>query len=107
MYLLSFYHKWEMVKGRAEYTAAVCLEDIPSDLPSNVMTAEIPATRVYTLRHIGDYLHLGNAWSTLYTMQRNKEINCKKGIHPFEVYVNSPLEVDSTDLITDIKFAIS
>lgn len=104
---LSIYHKWEMVKGRANYTAAIPVKSIPSDLDDNMMVGEIPATRVFTLRHKGDYLHLGNAWSTLYTMERNKEILCKKGIHPFEVYINSPKEVDSAALITEIKFPIA
>ena len=103
----SIYHKWEMVKGRANYTAAIPVKSIPSDLDDNIIVGEIPATRVFTLRHTGDYLHLGNAWSTLHSMIRNKEISCKKDIHPFEVYINSPKDVESSALITDIKFPIT
>jgi effector-binding domain-containing protein len=103
----SIYHKWELVKGRAQYTAAIPVKSIPDDLDDNMIVGEIPETRVYTLHHKGDYQHLGNAWSTLYAMERNKEIVCKKGIHPFEIYINSPKEVESSALITEIKFPIA
>ncbi len=102
----SIYHKWDMVKEQVEYTACVGVKSIPSNVPSNFIASEIPATKVYVMRHVGAYEHLGNAWSTLYTMQRNKEFKMLKGIHPFEMYVNNPQEVAVKDLITDIHFAI-
>lgn len=103
---MSIYHKWDMVKERCHYTAAIPVKSIPADIPDGMVEGEIPAIRVYTLRHTGDYLHVGNAWATLYTMERNKEFSCNKGIHPFEVYVNSPEEVDCSELITELKFPV-
>ena len=102
----SIYHKWDMVKKQVEYTAAIPVTEKPDSLPSYVEVGKMATTKVYTLRHVGAYQHLGNAWSTLYNMQRSKEIKCQKGIHPFEVYVNNPMEVAEKDLITDIHFAI-
>jgi len=102
----SIYHKWDMVNKRVVYTAGIPIKKIPENLPEGVNVSEIPATKVYTLRHVGSYDHLGNAWTTLYTMHRNKEIKLVKGIHPFESYVNTPGEVSGSELITDIRFAI-
>jgi DNA gyrase inhibitor GyrI len=102
----TIYHKWDMVKRSATYTSAVPVKQIPSDLPANFITGEIPAINVYTLRHVGSYEHVGNAWSTLYNMQRSKEIKCPRGIHPFEVYRNNPKEVEDKALITDINFPL-
>ena len=104
--VFSQYHKWNIVKQQVEYTSAVGVKEIPSNLSAGFVTGEIPSTSVYTLRHIGAYDHLGNAWSTLNSMQRNKEFKYNKKIHPFEVYVSNPSETDAKDLITDVNFAI-
>jgi len=103
---MSIYHKWDIVRKSVIYTAALPVKQVPSTLPEGFSSGKIPATSTYTMRHIGSYGHLGNAWSTLMMMQRNKEFKVVKGIHPFETYVNSPTEVAQSELITDIRFAI-
>jgi len=102
----SIYHKWDMVKDQVRYTAGVPVKNIPQDLPDTMVSGTIPATRVYTLRHTGPYLHLGNAWSALNSMHRNKEFKMNKKIDPFEVYINLPGEVSENELITDIHFPV-
>ncbi|MEM9022125.1 MAG: SRPBCC family protein [Bacteroidota bacterium] len=102
---LSIYHKWDMVKGQVEYTAGVQVNAHPSDLPDGVFAAAIPATPVHTVRHVGSYRHLGNAWSTQYNMMRAKAFKPNKKLHPFEMYGNKPGEVDEKELITDVHFA--
>ncbi len=104
--VFSIYHKWDMVKQAVEYTACVGVKEQQRNLPSGFQAGEIPATKVYTMRHVGAYDHLGNAWSTLFSMQRGKEFKGVKGIHPFEIYVNNPQDVAPKDLITDINFAV-
>lgn len=102
----SMYHKFDFVKGKASYTAGIPTTKIPTDLPSDFFMGKIPATKIYTVEHIGPYHHLGNAWTTIYTMHRNKEIKGRRGIHPFETYGNSPADTDPKDLITHINFAL-
>ncbi len=102
----SIYHKWDMVNQKASYTAGIPVKELPAEIPSEMSSGNIPATKVYTVRHIGPYKHLGNAWSTLYIMERNKEIKCDKSIHPFETYVNMPGEVPEEELMTDIHFPV-
>lgn len=102
----SMYHKFDFVKGQVSYTAGLPTPNVPSDLPEEYFSSEIPTTQLYTLEHVGPYHHLGNAWTTMYTMVRNKEIKPNKGIHPFETYGNNPLETDPNNLVTHINFAI-
>lgn len=102
----SIYHKWDIVKQTVEYTAAIPLTSKLTTAPTGFILGQVPATKTYTIRHIGPYEHIGNAWSTLYNMQQNKELKCQKNIHPFEVYVNDPTNTDKNDLITDISFPI-
>lgn len=103
---VSIYHKWELTKGRAEYTAAVPVSEIPDDLPDEFITGSIPETKIYKLRHTGKYDHLGNPWSAMMNLQRAKVFKTKKGIHPFESYVNSPADTDEKQLVTDVNFAV-
>ncbi|GAB5410541.1 MAG: SRPBCC family protein [Balneolaceae bacterium] len=102
----TIYHKWDIAKQTAFYTACVGVISIPDSLPNGVFSGEIKPSKVYTLRHIGAYHHLGNAWTTLYTMHRGKEFKTIKGAHPFEHYISDPKETEPKDSITDIIFPI-
>ena len=103
---ISIYHKFEIVKGKANYTAAIPVSEVPNNLPNGVVTGKIPKTRIYKLRHTGKYDHLGNPWSAMMNLQRAKVFKPAKGIHPFESYVNSMTDTEPKDLITDINFAV-
>ena len=102
----SQYHKWELVKQRVTYTAGVPYNNLPGDLPSGFISGNIPATKIYTLQHTGSYDHVGNAWSTMQSMIRNREFKMNKKIHPFETYGNSPKDTAPEDLILNVHFAI-
>lgn len=102
----TIYHKWDLSKGLVEYTAGVPYQTEPSNLEDQYFKSSIPKTKIYTIEHVGPYHHLGNAWSTLIAMQRNKEFKVVKGIHPFETYGNSPMDTDPKDLIARINFPI-
>ena len=102
----SIYHKWDLVKNIVSYTAAIQVKEVPKDLDENFISGEIPPTRAYVLRHVGRYQHLGNAWGTLYSMHRNKELKVKRKVHPFEVYRNDPSKTPENELITDIFFPL-
>lgn len=100
------YHKWDVVKGRAHYTAGVPYNQLPADVPSEFLKGKVPACKVHTVEHVGPYQHLGNAWSALISMQRNKEIKPLKKVHPFETYGNSPKDTAPNDLISRIHFPV-
>ncbi len=100
------YHKWNMGKKQAEYTSGIPVKEIPANLPSGITAGEIPSTPVYSVEHLGPYHHLGNAWTTLYTMQRQKEINVNKKIHPIEFYTNNPSDTPENELVTSLQFPL-
>ena len=100
------YHKWDFVKKIASYTAGIAVDKIPEDLGEDFVSGHIPETKLYTLEHVGPYKHLGNAWTTLYNMQRGKEFKIRRDIHPFETYGNDPITTDAKELITHVNFAI-
>jgi len=104
--MFSIYHKFNPMKGQCNYTAAVPYKDKPAQMAADFITGSQPATKLYTLEHVGPYEHLGNAWSTIHNLIRSKEIKIVKGYHPFETYGNSPQDSEPNDLITHINFAV-
>jgi len=103
----SIYHTWDVVKNKVVYTAAFPVKETPSQLPEGFINGSIPAVQVNTITHTGSYKHLGNAWTTQYMMQRGKEFKYRKGIDPFEVYVNMPDQVPAEQLVTEIHFPVA
>ena len=104
--IASIYHKWDIPKNKVTYTACAIMKEATSDVPDGFVTGTIPHISCYVMRHVGRYQHLGNAWSTLYAMHRNKEFKPLKGVHPFELYLNNPQETPDNELITDIYFPV-
>jgi predicted transcriptional regulator YdeE/uncharacterized protein YndB with AHSA1/START domain len=104
---LSIYHTWDIVKSKVVYTAGLPVNEIPDPLPAGFIKGTIPSIKVNTITHTGPYKHLSNAWTTQYMMQRGKEFKHRKGIDPFEVYINMPDHVPAAQLVTDIHFPVS
>ncbi len=102
----SIYHKWDPVKRKTVYTSGIPVKNIPSQLPAGMVTGKIPATRVHSVKHTGPYEHLGNAWGTMYNMQRSKTFKMNKKIDPFETYANDPSNTPANELVTEVHFAV-
>ncbi|MFN5168807.1 MAG: SRPBCC family protein [Cyclobacteriaceae bacterium] len=102
----SIYHTWDVVKNKVAYTSAFPVKQVPGQLPEGFIGGSIPTTNVNTIAHTGSYPHLGNAWTTQYMMQRNKEYKYRKGIDPFEVYLNMPGQVPNDQLVTEVHFPV-
>lgn len=100
------YHKFDIKRGLVKYTAGVPYRHLPSELSTEYITGSIPATKTYTIEHLGPYHHLGNTWTTFQNMIRSKEIKIDEKIPPFETFVNSPKFTAPKDLITRVHFAI-
>lgn len=102
----SQYHTFDLVNNKVSYTSAVPVHQLPTELPPNIKTGELPASELETVRHTGSYNHLGNAWSTIMMMKQNKEFKENKAIHPLEFYLNDPADTPERELITDVSFAV-
>jgi effector-binding domain-containing protein len=101
---MSMYNKWNLPKNTCSFTCAIPYNGTIDDLPTDFSIGTIPKIKTYTIEHTGPYTHLGNAWSTLYAMHRNKEFKTIKNVFPFETYGNSPVDTDPKDLITTLHF---
>lgn len=102
----SIYHKWDFAKGTAEYTSGTPVKEFPANPGADFRTGEIPATKVYSIKHTGPYRHLGNAWSAGQNLMRNKAFKANKSIPPFEVYESNPMTTDENKLVTVINFPV-
>ncbi len=106
---VSIYHKWNFATGIAEYTSAMKIEDtaVLATLPSGGAEVRLPACTVETVRQTGPYAFLGNAWAAAMTRSRALKWRVKRGIDPFEVYVNDPGSVPEVELITEVHIPVS
>ena len=100
------YHKYDFNKNKVVYTSGIGVKSAQQNLPSGLINGNLDSTKVQTVRHIGSYELLGNAWNAIMSMDRAKEFKKNKKIPPMEFYRNNPHESDPKDLITDICMAV-
>lgn len=102
---VAFYHKYDLIKQRCEFTSALVYEQPPENT-HGLISSMVPDHRVVQSVHTGSYLHLGNAWSATMAEQRSNKSKMNKKIPWYERYVNNPEEVDADELITEINIPI-
>lgn len=102
----SQYHKFQFGKDSVVYTAGMGVKEPIANLPEGFFNGKLEPSKMHTVKHIGPYKHIGNAWSAGMMMARSKEFKQNKGYHPVEFYVNNPQEVKPEEIETDISFAV-
>lgn len=102
----SIYHKWDPVKGVVSYTACVPVNDIPADLPQNVLSSSLPDHKVFSIEHTGPYHHAPNVWSAQMMRERGKTFKRNKEFDPVEVYLNSPKDTPENELKTKVLMPV-
>jgi predicted transcriptional regulator YdeE len=103
---ITLYQKWDMNKATTQYTVGFPMNVIPENLPEGFITGEVPATKMQVIEHTGPYRHIGNAWSLGMMLSRQKTFKQKRGMFPFEMYLNSPKDTPENDLVTRICFPV-
>lgn len=98
---ISFYHKFDMVGGKCEYTSALTYADKPIKT-AGLEPGEVSAHKGAKVTHVGEYKFLGNAWSAVMGYQRSAKLKTNKKLPWYERYLNNPGETESKDLITEI-----
>ncbi|MCW1884539.1 SRPBCC family protein [Luteolibacter flavescens] len=94
-------HKWDPVKGVADYTIGFPLtRDV--QIPTDFVRGEIPSCRAYVVKHTGPYRHLGNAWAAGMMHGRAKKFTTDKKVPLFEIYDNDPTVTPEADLVTRV-----
>ena len=100
----SIYHKWDVVRGSAEYTIGIPLKGLPTALPNDLVSGSVPDCEVYKVKHKGPYRYLGNAWASGIMHARNKQFRQNRSIHPFEIYESDPTSTPEGELLTVVHF---
>lgn len=103
----SEYQKMNLVKDNVVYVVGFPVKEIPKNLPDNMLSGRLPKCTMYTVRHIGKYDHLGNAWSAVMMMERQKEFKKHKKAYPIETYINNPNDTPPKELIADISIPLA
>ena len=100
----SIYHRWNVVKGFADYTIGFPVKQVPASLPADLVGGRLPDCAAYLVKHTGPYRHLGNAWSSGMMRGRAKVFRQNKCVRPFEIYESDPTEVAEDDVVTVVHF---
>ena len=100
----TFYHQWDRVQKKVNYTAAVPLKEIPPALPDDFVKGILPEMAVYSVLHQGPYRYVANAWAAGYMHSRAKQFKPLGKRAPMEVYWNSPKDTEELKLKSEILF---
>lgn len=92
---VSLYHQYDLAKQQCVYTSGFGyvskpLEMINDDFESGC----IEHHKALCVDHVGAYRHLGNGWSTAHGLLRVSKQKASKKIPMYEIYANSPGDVD-------------
>ena len=103
--VLTLYHVFDLVDRRTEFTSALAYAKKPENI-KNLTVGKISSHRALKVVHRGAYDYLGNAWGTIMAEQRAKKIKVKKRLPCYEVYLNSPSDVELEELKTEIYLPV-
>ncbi len=108
-FMLTTYRKFDMVNGNCIFTSALAYKN---EVDAQKAMASIDRTKVqssyieehkgFQVMHTGAYEHLGNAWATAMSAQRQHKLKSDKHVDMYEVYVNTPMNASIKDLKTQI-----
>lgn len=102
----SEYQKFNLVRDKVVYVAGFPVDSEPKNLPDNFFYGTLPKLKMNTVRHKGRYDHLGNAWTAVMMMDRNKEFKKNKKAFPMEIYLNDPATTAPEELVTDVSMPV-
>jgi len=102
---VTFYHKYDIVKKRCDFTVALVYAEKPKNT-KKLIAGEIPDHKVVQAVHTGSYDHLGNAWSTVMAEQRCEKLKLNKKIPWYERYLNNPEEKEPEEIKTEVNVPI-
>lgn len=104
---LSLTHKFDMVKGICEYSAAYQYKTNESvKTPPNYYRLDVGDHKAIAVEHLGAYRHLGNPWGMAMSYLRAKKYKMRKDITMYEMYITMPQNTSEKDTVTQIFIPI-
>jgi predicted transcriptional regulator YdeE len=98
---ISVYPKFDWRTQTFDYISGFEISDPGDDLPPELATWSLPASKALCVEHVGSYQHLGNAWSAAHQYARYKKLKQSKA-GSFELYKNNPQATPPADLRTEV-----
>jgi len=106
-FAITFYHKWDLVEKRCEYTSAYAYRKTIQDMaPKGFTEGRVDTHKALQVNHFGAYRYLGNAWATLMGAQRSFKKRSLKNIPIYEIYRNLDSEIPEKEKITELYLPI-
>jgi effector-binding domain-containing protein len=99
--MISVYHKMTPKTQTLDFTAGYLYPKALEGVPTHLSQWSLPKTQAFRVDHIGDYGHLGNAWSAANQHVRYKKMKQSK-VGTFELYKNSPDDTPPEYLLTEV-----
>lgn len=100
----SIYHKWDLTRGQAHYSACVPVATSPASLPADIAQAERPPLRTYAIRLTGSFDYLADAWAAGFGRAQAKVFRRTKAHAPFEIYEKAPETHPGETPVTVVHF---
>jgi len=102
---LSLYHTFNLSKEQCDFTSCLGYTSEPQAV-SGLSSGRITKHKAIQVVHTGPYRFLGNAWAAAENFRRFKKLKPTVPTPPFEVYLNSPMEVSENELKTEVNIPI-
>ena len=101
----SVYHKFNMKTRVFDFTSGYTVPE-PVSVPSTLSSWSVPAVNSLHVQHLGNYEHLGNAWSAAHQVFRYKKLKPNKA-GGYEIYRNNPETTPAAEIKTDIYLPLA
>ncbi len=99
--MVSVYHKFDFKSRQCEYTSGYAVAGEQA-VPAGLVEYRIPQVQALLVHHVGSYDNLGSAWNAGYQYLRYKKLKNNRKVDAFEIYGNSPDDVEPAELQTNI-----
>ncbi len=97
----SIYMSFDMFQRESEFISCIPYHGDVT-LPEAFEKGLFETREAFKVVHTGSYEHVGNAWSTAFTHTRVNKVKTNKSPMGMEFYLNSPEEVESKVLLTEV-----
>lgn len=97
----AIYTIFDFARNHVEFVSAIPIDNAVS-APAPFVVSELQGGDALKVKHIGNYEHVGNAWSLAIGHARHNKIKVKKTPVGIEFYLNDPTTTAPKDLTTDV-----
>jgi len=102
---ITVYHRFDVVGQQFQYTSGYVMPESQEPLPEGLSQWRLPECKALKVQHVGEYQHLGNAWSAANQYARYKKLKQSR-VGTYEIYRTRPPETPPSELLTEIHLPL-